>query len=49
MVNLFLGKTGLAGFFPMPEANRYRIIGNLPDILDKKKDLRLDDVLSLPE
>ncbi|HEY8783820.1 MAG TPA: FAD-dependent monooxygenase [Mucilaginibacter sp.] len=45
MVNLFLGKTGLAGFFPMPEANRYRIIGNLPDILDKKKDLRLDDVL----
>jgi len=44
-VSLFLGKAGLAGFFPMPEANRYRVIGNLPDILDKKEDLKLDDVL----
>jgi 2-polyprenyl-6-methoxyphenol hydroxylase-like FAD-dependent oxidoreductase len=44
-VSLFLGNVGMAGFFPMPEANRYRIIGNLPDVLDNKEGLRLDDLL----
>jgi len=45
IVSLFLGKAGIAGFFPMPEANRFRVIGNLPDILDKKEDLKLEDIL----
>lgn len=44
-VDLFVGKDGMAGFFPMPEANRFRIIGNLPDVLDEKDGLQLDDVL----
>jgi len=44
-VQLCLGKRGFAGFFPMPEANRYRIIGNLPDTLEKKDDLKLEDVI----
>jgi 2-polyprenyl-6-methoxyphenol hydroxylase-like FAD-dependent oxidoreductase len=45
VVGLFLAKVGIAGFFPMPETNRYRIIGNLPDVLDEKKDLVLNDML----
>jgi len=45
LVGLFLGKTGIAGFFPMPEANRFRVIGNVPDSLAKNEDLRLDDIL----
>jgi len=44
-VSLFLGERGIAGFFPMPEVNCYRVIGNLPDILDEKEGLRLDDLL----
>lgn len=44
-VQLFLEKKGFSAFFPMPEANRYRIIGNLPDNLNKKEDLVIDDVL----
>lgn len=45
LVSLFLDKAGIAGFFPMPEANRYRVIGNLPDVLDEKKEPQLEDVL----
>ena len=44
-VKLFLANKGFSAFFPMPEPNRYRIIGNLPDELDKKDDLQLDDIL----
>ena len=44
-INLFMGSKGIAGFFPMPESHRFRVIGNLPDSLDDKEDLRLDDVL----
>ncbi len=43
-VQLFMGKNGISGFFPMPEANRYRIIGKLPDE-PGKKDWALEDVL----
>jgi len=44
-VKLFLAKKGFSGFFPMPEANRYRIIGNLPYELDAKDDLAINDIL----
>ena len=44
-VNLYLGKDGFAGFFPMPEANRYRALGNLPGDLEKKEDLTIEDIL----
>lgn len=44
-VRLYLGRQGFSGFFPMPEAKRYRIIGNLPSTLEKKDELKLDDVL----
>jgi 2-polyprenyl-6-methoxyphenol hydroxylase-like FAD-dependent oxidoreductase len=45
-VSLFLDKSGIAGFFPMPEDNRYRIIGNLPDSFDERKDLQIADILT---
>ena len=44
-VQLFLAKTGFAGFFPLPEANRYRIIGNLPDGLQGSQNLKMEDLL----
>lgn len=44
-VHLFLGKMGIAGFFPMPEANCYRIVGSLPDKFDDKEDLTVEDVM----
>lgn len=44
-VHLFLAKNGVSAFFPMPETNRYRAIGNLPDELDKKDDLQVEDIL----
>jgi 2-polyprenyl-6-methoxyphenol hydroxylase-like FAD-dependent oxidoreductase len=44
-VQLFLAKQGFAGFFPMPETNRYRVVGNIPDEFDKKEDLQVEDML----
>jgi 2-polyprenyl-6-methoxyphenol hydroxylase-like FAD-dependent oxidoreductase len=44
-VQLYLGQTGLAGFFPMPEANCYRIVGSLPDQFDEREDLTMEEVL----
>jgi len=44
-VQLYLSKNGFTGFFPMPETNCYRIIGNLPVMDDVKKDLQLEEVL----
>jgi 2-polyprenyl-6-methoxyphenol hydroxylase-like FAD-dependent oxidoreductase len=44
-VQLFLTKKGFAGFFPMPEANCYRIVGSLPDEYDQKEDLALEQAL----
>lgn len=44
-VQLFMAKKGFAGFFPMPEINRYRIIGNLPDELVASDELKIDDIL----
>jgi 2-polyprenyl-6-methoxyphenol hydroxylase-like FAD-dependent oxidoreductase len=45
MISLFMEKNGIAAFFPMPEPRRFRVIGNLPDALDDKKDLLLEDIL----
>src|SRR6201996_4594071 len=36
-IQLFMTQNGFAGFFPMTEANNYRIIGNLPNQFDQKK------------
>ncbi|HEY0245072.1 MAG TPA: FAD-dependent monooxygenase [Mucilaginibacter sp.] len=44
-VQLYLSKKGFAGFFPMPEINCYRIIGNLSGEFGSKKDLQLEEIL----
>ncbi|WP_158828737.1 FAD-dependent monooxygenase [Mucilaginibacter lacusdianchii] len=44
-VNLYLTNNGFTGFFPMPEANAFRVVGNLPASLADKPDLKLDEVL----
>lgn len=44
--DLFMSKLGFAGYFPMPEANCYRIIGSLPDALRNKQELQLDDAIA---
>ena len=45
-VNICMSKMGFAAFFPMPEANRFRVVGNLPDELQKNKDaVGLSDLL----
>jgi 2-polyprenyl-6-methoxyphenol hydroxylase-like FAD-dependent oxidoreductase len=45
LVQLYLSKAGFAGFFPMPEKNCYRIIGNLPEINHPAEELQLEEVL----
>jgi 2-polyprenyl-6-methoxyphenol hydroxylase-like FAD-dependent oxidoreductase len=44
-VQLFLGKNDLAGFFPMPEDDCYRIIGNLPKEFAEREDVESDEIL----
>jgi 2-polyprenyl-6-methoxyphenol hydroxylase-like FAD-dependent oxidoreductase len=44
-VHLFLGKRGFSAFFPMPEASRYRALGNLPEEPENKEDLKIEDIL----
>lgn len=44
-VNLFLSKKGFAAVFPMPEKQAYRIVGKLPDGIDKKEDLTIEETL----
>jgi 2-polyprenyl-6-methoxyphenol hydroxylase-like FAD-dependent oxidoreductase len=44
-VHLFLARKGFSAFFPMPEANRYRALGNLPAELEDKKNLKVEDIL----
>jgi 2-polyprenyl-6-methoxyphenol hydroxylase-like FAD-dependent oxidoreductase len=44
-VHLYLGRQGFSAFFPMPEENRYRALGNLPDEFEKKENLQVEDIL----
>ncbi|HTH82920.1 MAG TPA: FAD-dependent monooxygenase [Mucilaginibacter sp.] len=44
-VELYLSKKGFAGFFPMPEKNCYRIIGNLPQDVEPGDDLQINVIL----
>jgi 2-polyprenyl-6-methoxyphenol hydroxylase-like FAD-dependent oxidoreductase len=45
LLHLFLSSKGFAAFFPMPEANAFRIVGSLPEGLDDKDELQLEDIL----
>jgi len=44
-VGLYLAKNGFSGFFPMPEKNEYRVIGNLPEQFENTNNIQIEDVL----
>ncbi len=44
-VQLYLDKKNLAGFFPMPEDDCYRIIGNLPQEFGEREDIKVEEIL----
>ncbi|PJJ83807.1 FAD-dependent monooxygenase [Mucilaginibacter auburnensis] len=44
-VSLYLTKNNMAGFFPMPEAKRYRVIGNITPEMNFTGEITLTDVL----
>lgn len=44
-VQLYRGKASLSAFFPLPENNSYRVIGNLPTVSVGKPDLQLEELL----
>ncbi len=44
-IRLYLGKDDLAGFFPLPEKDCYRIIGNLPYKFEQRETVTADDIL----
>jgi 2-polyprenyl-6-methoxyphenol hydroxylase-like FAD-dependent oxidoreductase len=44
-VQLYRSKGNMSAFFPLPEHNSYRIIGNLPKASEGKPDLQLEEVL----
>ncbi|WP_419700176.1 FAD-dependent oxidoreductase [Mucilaginibacter sp. NFX135] len=44
-VNLFLAQKEFAAFFPMPEEQCYRIVGQLPVGLDQHEDLQIEEIL----
>jgi 2-polyprenyl-6-methoxyphenol hydroxylase-like FAD-dependent oxidoreductase len=44
-IQLYLDKDDLAGFFPLPEKDCYRIIGSLPDKFEQREETTADDIL----
>jgi len=44
-LNMYLGKKGFAGFFPMPDPDTYRIIGNLPEEFGEREDIQVEEIL----
>lgn len=44
-VALYLTKNNIAGFFPLPEANRYRIMGNITSKMNFTREVTLNDLL----
>ena len=44
-IQLFMDESNLAGFFPMPEKDCYRVIGIVPKEFGEREDLTLEDIL----
>ena len=44
-IRLYLAKHSFSAFFPMPEHNRYRVLGKLPDELVNRENLNIADIL----
>jgi 2-polyprenyl-6-methoxyphenol hydroxylase-like FAD-dependent oxidoreductase len=44
-INLYLGTKSFSAFFPMPEQDSYRIIGNLPEEFGEREDIEPEEIL----
>jgi len=44
-LNMFLGEKSFTAFFPMPEQDSCRIIGNLPEEFGDRDDIQVDELL----
>ncbi len=44
-LNLFLGEKSFTAFFPMPEQDSCRIIGNLPEEFGEREDVQVEEML----
>jgi len=44
-LNMFLDKNNFCGFFPMPDKDTYRILGNLPEQFGDREDITAEEVL----
>jgi 2-polyprenyl-6-methoxyphenol hydroxylase-like FAD-dependent oxidoreductase len=44
-IQLYLSDDGFAGFCPLPERDRYRIIGGLPAEFGQREDIELDELM----
>jgi len=44
-IKLFIGRKGITGFFPLPEKNRYRVIGSLPAEFGEREDIQIEELL----
>lgn len=45
LIGLYTGTLGFAGFFPLPEADSFRVVASLPDELENEENPTLDAVL----
>ncbi|MGY4535931.1 2-polyprenyl-6-methoxyphenol hydroxylase-like FAD-dependent oxidoreductase [Mucilaginibacter sp. UYNi724] len=45
ILSMYLAKNSFAAFFPMPEERSFRIVASLPDGLESKEELNIEDVL----
>ncbi|HEK19825.1 MULTISPECIES: FAD-dependent monooxygenase [unclassified Mucilaginibacter] len=45
LISLYMDKRGFAGFFPLPEADSFRIVASLPDELEDEENPTLEAVL----
>jgi 2-polyprenyl-6-methoxyphenol hydroxylase-like FAD-dependent oxidoreductase len=48
-IQIYLGKAGFSGFFPMPEEKTFRVIGNLPFEYEQKENVEIEEVLPFLE
>jgi len=44
-LNMFLGEKSFTAFFPMPEQDSCRIIGNLPSEFSEREDIKVEELL----
>ena len=46
-MNMYFSKDGFAAFFPMPEEESYRVLGNLPAAFGDREDIQIEEIVPL--